>query len=270
MKKRGARTGKRLTGTRKRLTGTRKRVTGTRKRVTGTRKRVTGTGKVGGAGEKGRRRGNVMSVMTVKNQGRDVAATRRLAQAMAIRLGFKPETIGDIMGQNGLDNLPRSIRKSSSVIDDLTSLGQISSQCDNNTPIELGKGGEDRQGNFSFMTTVKSPLSVGANATASRHLLQAMALRLGFQPKTIRNIMGERDLKPLPSTILKNKTVKVELGKLGKLTGKCLNLTDGPLDTTDNNPDFKDFGNTGNTLTRIFNNKKKAAHYKNKLRNMGQ
>lgn len=230
--------------------------TGTRKRVgrTGKGKRGAVTRKRGGNKRRNHLKTTLLSPLTA---ARDAAASRRLAQAIAFRLGFKPETIGDIMGESGFKDLPLSITKSTPVIKELQNLGQIRWDSDT-SPIDfgLGNGGDYRHGRPGITTALKGPVNAGANAATGRRLLQAMALRLGFEPNTIYKIMDEKNLYGVPDTIRKNEEVKGALASLGKLTGNGRELNDIPL-VTNNNPAFKDFGKTGNAFSRLAGWKRK-------------
>lgn len=238
--------------------GTRAR---TRKRVSGVgkRKRTTVSKRRGGA-----RNSLATSLKSPLTAAGDAAAGRRLAQVIAYRLGFQKDTIRDIMGESRLKGIPNTISKSEDVRNKLKELGQIGATCEYSQ--KLKKRGKTSSRN-RFITALKGPLTAGRDAAASRRLLQAMALRLGFQPETIFNIMGESRLKPVPTTIRKSEDAKKELSLLGQITGKCDKLNDTALDT--DGIQFKDFGNTGNIITRMTSREKRVAKLQSDLRDEG-
>ena len=254
MKKRGAKSGSR---------------TGKRGARSVTRKRGSRTGKRGARSVTRKRGGSyrnrfITALKSPLTAGGDAAAGRRLAQAVALRLGFEPKTIRDIMGESRLKSIPNTISKNTDVINDLETLGRIGATCDD---LKLETNGKTSTRN-RFVTALKSPLTTGGDAAAGRRLLQVIALRLGFEPQTIRKIMGESRLNGIPKTVIKNSDIKADLADLGQITGNCRNLIDKPLDT-DKNIEFKDFGNTGNFISRRFSSGKADANILENLRKSG-
>lgn len=272
IKKRGAKSGAKSRAKSRAKSG--KRVGGTRKRVVGTRKRVGGPGKRKHTTTTRKRKGggvrNPAATMVkgeITTPG-DAAAGRRLAQAIAFRLGFKPETIYEIMGEKRLQQLPTTITNNDDVRKTVQNLGQIGSTCN----VKIVTKVDESSGRNRFATALKGPFTKARDSAAARRLLQAVAIRLGFEPQTIHKIMGEDRLKPVPTTITNNVDVKAELGELGQLKGTCTKINDDGLDTSDANQDFVYFENTGNVITRnIGRNRKNKqnAYMLEKLRNRG-
>jgi hypothetical protein len=234
----------------------------------GKRKHTTTTRKRKGGGIRNPAATMVKGEITTSG---DAAAGRRLAQAIAYRLGFKPETIYQIMGEKRLQELPTTITSNDDVRETVQNLGQIGSIC--NDDVKIVTKGNESSGRNRIATALKGPFTKARDSAAARRLLQAVAIRLGFEPQTIHKIMGESRLKPVPTTILKNKDVKDELRELGQLKGNCSDIMDVGLDTSDANKDFVDFGNTGNVITRNIGRNRKDkqnAYMLEQLRDRGK